>query len=309
MHADLVARELHKNGFDFFRFNTEAASEYEICLDIGGESHIKNTLTGRHLRLSGVKSVWLRRRSIPIISNVSEEFLSLVENEWKLFFQNLWTAMQDSFWISPPDAIDSARSKFEQLRRAQNIGLSVPETRFTNSLSSAQELRLKNSGGIIFKPHDMGALHPKSGKAVYTNLCDFGVLEDPKAKDSLRICPGIFQEYIPKTHDVRVNVVGERVFATEIRSTTEKLDWRRYNFTTLSHREISLPDEVRDGCIRLVKSFGLQFGAIDFAACEDGRLIFLEINANGQWAWIQAMTGQPISTAITDLLVTGKNHC
>jgi hypothetical protein len=36
----------------------------------------------------------------------------------------------------------------------------------------------------------------------------------------------------------------------------------------------------------------------------DGRLVFLEVNASGQWAWVEEATGMPIAAAIARLLST-----
>ncbi len=49
---------------------------------------------------------------------------------------------------------------------------------------------------------------------------------------------------------------------------------------------------------------GLRFGALDFLVTPDGEWYFLEINPNGQWAWIEQETGLPISDAIADALLT-----
>ncbi len=45
---------------------------------------------------------------------------------------------------------------------------------------------------------------------------------------------------------------------------------------------------------------GIKFGAFDFILTPDNQLVFLEINPNGQWYWIEKLTGLPI----TDKLVT-----
>ena len=46
----------------------------------------------------------------------------------------------------------------------------------------------------------------------------------------------------------------------------------------------------------------LRYGAIDFICDQQGELWFLEINPNGQWAWIENLTGYPIAAAIADEL-------
>jgi glutathione synthase/RimK-type ligase-like ATP-grasp enzyme len=51
-----------------------------------------------------------------------------------------------------------------------------------------------------------------------------------------------------------------------------------------------------------VKRFGLVFGAIDLVQTPSG-FYFLEINPNGEWAWLQKEAGLPIAETIVDILV------
>ncbi len=53
---------------------------------------------------------------------------------------------------------------------------------------------------------------------------------------------------------------------------------------------------------RLMQQLRLRFGALDFVVGPDGAWTFLEINPNGQWAWLQDATGLPIAAAIADAL-------
>jgi hypothetical protein len=46
----------------------------------------------------------------------------------------------------------------------------------------------------------------------------------------------------------------------------------------------------------------LEFGAIDLVLDKKGEIWFLENNANGQWAFVEEATGQPIGKAMADLL-------
>lgn len=54
---------------------------------------------------------------------------------------------------------------------------------------------------------------------------------------------------------------------------------------------------------QLSKRITLKFGAIDLIKDKDGNYVFLEINPNGQWAWVQTQTGLPIAEAIIDELL------
>jgi hypothetical protein len=46
----------------------------------------------------------------------------------------------------------------------------------------------------------------------------------------------------------------------------------------------------------------LASGCFDFAVSEENGPMFLECNPNGQWAWLEAETGQPIAAGFADLL-------
>jgi hypothetical protein len=53
-----------------------------------------------------------------------------------------------------------------------------------------------------------------------------------------------------------------------------------------------------------MKAFGLNFGCFDFIVPKGGgEPIFLEMNPNGQWLWVQSKTGQDIGEAIAGQLI------
>ena len=59
-------------------------------------------------------------------------------------------------------------------------------------------------------------------------------------------------------------------------------------------------------CVALLRALNLAFGAIDMILTPAGEYVFLEINPNGQWAWIQQCTGAEMSGCLIDLLLRGK---
>lgn len=50
----------------------------------------------------------------------------------------------------------------------------------------------------------------------------------------------------------------------------------------------------------------ISFGAIDLVRDKNGDYIFLEINPNGQWAWVEMETGLKISDEIIKFLTEIK---
>ena len=74
----------------------------------------------------------------------------------------------------------------------------------------------------------------------------------------------------------------------------------------LPHRIIDLPLHLIDKCYRMLSELGLQYGAFDFILDKSGNYIFLEVNPNGQWAWIECQVGCDISGAIARQLIRGE---
>jgi glutathione synthase/RimK-type ligase-like ATP-grasp enzyme len=50
---------------------------------------------------------------------------------------------------------------------------------------------------------------------------------------------------------------------------------------------------------------GLVYGAIDLILTPEGEYVFVEVNPNGQYWWIERLTGLPITKRIVRLLVDG----
>jgi D-alanine-D-alanine ligase-like ATP-grasp enzyme len=69
----------------------------------------------------------------------------------------------------------------------------------------------------------------------------------------------------------------------------------------LAYTSISTPDHVRIAVVKLTSVLGLRFGALDFIVTPAGEWVFLEINPNGQWVWIDDVTPM-IANAIADAL-------
>jgi len=125
--------------------------------------------------------------------------------------------------------------------------------------------------------------------------------------DSLRACPLTIQGYVEKAYELRVVVVGERVFACKIDSQqaggSTAVDWRHYNIPKTPHSRYDLPANVHEKLLAFHSYFGLVSSSFDIVRSRDGDYVFLETNPYGQWLWIEDLTGLAITEAITDVLV------
>ncbi|HEU5378468.1 MAG TPA: hypothetical protein VFV38_23845 [Ktedonobacteraceae bacterium] len=114
----------------------------------------------------------------------------------------------------------------------------------------------------------------------------------------------LFQEEIPKELELRITVIGKRVFAAEIfsqQSPRTQVDFRQA-YADLHYGIHTLPPTIHNQCLALTKALGLTFAAIDMVLTPDHRYVFLELNCSGQWAWIGQATGLPLCETLVDVL-------
>ncbi len=126
--------------------------------------------------------------------------------------------------------------------------------------------------------------------------------------DGLRLAPMVFQEQIYKRLELRITVVGSRMFAAAVdsaRTAGAEVDWRERGVTLLqSWTEYRLPDEVERALARYMQRIGMQYSAIDMLVEPDGRHVFLEANPVGECFWLEHFAPRfPLTEAIADVLL------
>jgi glutathione synthase/RimK-type ligase-like ATP-grasp enzyme len=257
-----------------------------------------------------LSAVWLRRPSPPVAHpEIGDPTLrSYAEAECASFIEGVWHALPSRWVPAIWPVIERAAQKPTQLRLAGELGLELPPTLITNDPARFLEFYDTHDGNLVSKLPSpaMTRTLGRSGVARYTQQV---TRRDVGYADSIRYAPVIFQVYVPKRVELRITVVGEQVFAAEIHSQSAnrtRLDWRRYDLQHTPHHPHALPDGVQRSCVELVRRLGLCFGAIDMVLTPDGRYVFLEINPNGQFLWIERAAGLPICDAICDLLVADR---
>jgi glutathione synthase/RimK-type ligase-like ATP-grasp enzyme len=309
--ADFLILELRRRQADYVRFNTEDFPQHVRVAwhidhaDLGGYFSFPKA----RVDFKDVRSVWYRRPVPPVPSAeiddpVGYEF-ALTESQAAL--DGIWRSL-DCFWVSHPDNLRKAEFKLYQLRVAAKLGFQLWPTMLTNDPETAEAFYYRQDGKVVYKPLRRGRLvRGENVSLIYTN--PVGPFE---AENLCRVMytPSLFQGYVPKQVEIRVTVIGNKLFAVEIHSqncVNSQHDWRRGDTTRLHHEPHTLPVDVELKCLALVKALGLAFGAIDLVLTPEGEYAFLEINPNGQWAWIQQLCPEiPLRETLADLLISGR---
>ena len=288
--ADLVVLEFQRRGTPYARFNTEdfpQKVQMSWMLDTHGpDGYIR--LPQSELSLREVISIWYRRPMAPDIDEaVQSPYLKeFAHREAQEALSGLWRTM-NCFWMSYPDAINSASYKPRQLNIANTLGFKVPKTLISNSPEAVERFRIECEQ-VIAKPLFSGDIqYENERRVVFTTPV---TQNDLSAKKNIQLAPTIFQEYVRKELELRVTVIGNKVLAASINSqeVPEALhDWRRASPNSLCFRPYNLPAPLSDKCVQLVATLGLTFGAIDMVKTPDGNYVF----PGTQSEWTMGLAG------------------
>lgn len=310
--SDMVIEKLKKKRISFVRFDTENFPE-KIRLTIKlSDGMLSGHIVFRNMTIDmdDISVVWNRRPHKPEINSIKDQTAKeWAEEESHQLLKCLWLLMEDKFWINPIENNEKVQfNKPYQMLVAHKVGLLTPQSILTNIPNDAIEFSDDVKGHMALKViKSVAVRYSKKTLLLHTKKISRKDLNE-RALEGIKYSPVFLQKYIAKKTELRITVVAEKVFACEIDSQickeTEE-DWRKHIFLKeeIPHRIYDLPLDIKNKCVNLVKEFGLYFGAIDIILTPDNEYVFLEINPNGQWAWIEQLTGLPISSAIADFLV------
>ncbi len=269
------------------------------------------TLDDATIELDDVSAVWLRRPGTPndAIAADAPNARWLIDT-WSEFLHGLWATLE-CLWLPGTVAAQAAAGlKVSQLALAARVGFRIPRTVTTSDPSAVLAFYDLCGGRIIAKAAVPRLLTGRDGERrdPFTRPVRRRDLATCRA---LRHAPVTFQENVVKRVELRVTVVGDRAFAAEIdsqASSRTRHDWRHYDHERVRYSQHELPRSVERLCVQLTRALGLCFGAIDLILTPEGEYVFLEINPNGQWAWVEELTHMPIADAIVDLLIRGRER-
>jgi glutathione synthase/RimK-type ligase-like ATP-grasp enzyme len=249
------------------------------------------------LNLDDCGAIWWRRPQQPTVqsevSRAEHQHFALSESHEALY--GLWQAT-DAFWINEPARDMVANRKAYQLKLAASLGLEIPQTLISNCPRAAGDfVRRLGLGRVIYKAFSATEQDWRETRLLREDELD--------KLENVKFAPVIFQSYIEADVDLRITVVGDKIFPAAIHSqdTSYKVDFRM-DMGAARVAPAALPSDVQDKLFALMRHLGLVYGAIDMRRRPDGSHVFLEVNPAGQWLFIENATGQPISQAMADLM-------
>ncbi|MBC2874735.1 MULTISPECIES: ATP-grasp ribosomal peptide maturase [Streptomyces] len=301
--ADLVITELHDRGVPVVRFDSGDFPATLACSAfIGGEAGqwrgSVRTAT-RIAELGSVRSLYYRRPSGFAFPYLDPQDARFAAAQARYGLGGVLVSLPDCLYVNHPHRIGDAEYKPAGLATAAACGFTVPSTLITNRPDDARAF-IKRHGPVIFKPISV-PLYLVDGKAQTVPVT---AVQADEIDDALTGTMHLFQVQVEKAADVRVTVIGRRIFAVRIDSGL--LDWRT-DYGTHTYTPVIPPPDVAHAAFAYLRHFGLVFGAFDFALTASGEWVFIECNPSGQWAWMEPPTGLSMTAALADLLERGTH--
>lgn len=302
MTADAVVGELNSRGVPVVRFDSaDFPGNLTMVAEIGGGRGLSGRLTTatRTADLANVRSLYYRRPSAFSFPGLSTQDARFAAVQARYGLGGVLTSLPGCLYVNHPHAIADAEFKPAQLSTAVALDFDVPPTLIANDPREARAF-MSSHRKVIHKA--LGANRyevDKKSAAVWTEeVCSADI------DDRVAVTAHLFQEMVEKKWDLRVTVAGKKMFFVRIDSPL--LDWRR-DYDQARYRATRAPAGLAGRIRSYLAHFRLASGCFDFAIDQDDRPVFLECNPNGQWAWLEAETGLPMSAAFADLLQNGHS--
>ena len=298
-HAREVLAALHRGGHPAVMVDTAAFPlETSMVQSFNGQRLFQLNLNGQSIDLEACRVGWWRRpQQFRLQPDMSAEAAAFAYTECHEAMAGLWAALPLT-WVNPPPLDEAAHHKPYQLAIACELGIPIPKTLITNDPAAARrfvsELGNENT---VYKTFLASEQCWRETRILRSSEIDM--------LERVRLAPVIFQEFIPAIADVRVTIIGNRMFAAKITpapggyAIDYRMDMARADF-----QPTRLPRKVENALRRFMRRLGLVYGAVDLRCQPDGDYVFLEVNPAGEWRFVEERTSQPITQTMADLLAS-----
>jgi len=302
-HAVAVKRVLESSyDEEVFIFDTSTfPTSARLSGNFGEEGITFSLADGRYrdIELQSTKSFWWRRPQgvfvDPAIADSQVRHFTL--NECISAVYGILRSC-DSLWVNNINNDDRADYKPYQLKTAIEVGFDVPDTLITNDPEKALAFWHRHDRKVVYKAFNQRGIIWCPTRLLKEE--DLGVIQN------VRHAPVIFQSLVPGNRDIRVTVIGEKIFATEFIIQDERIIDYRVEMRRENCKRHVLPDHMLEKLNRFMCTLELEYGGIDFRLTPDGRYVFFEINTAGEFMYLQELTGQPIDEAMAHHLSRAK---
>ena len=257
-------------------------------------------------KIKALRSLWFRRQ-VPYkeITNLVPEARKFVERELLDAHKALCVSAERLSGLTIcGSATKVSSNKSLQLQIAAEVGFRIPETLISNDYESVASFSREQSTIVKhFAPHYF--IHPLSGCVRAIGPSEISGFDEID-RASIEVAPAIYQKKIDKDYEIRLTVIGSRLFPAKISAKNGPafLDWRpELGKEECKIEACKLNHGLEQRSLRLMRRLGLVYGCIDLAVGKDGNVYFLEINPGGQFLFVEDMVRElPLLRAFASMM-------
>lgn len=200
--------------------------------------------------ITGIYARYVNHRGGVVRQDCNAREREIVSAEFQASLMQLFDAMP-CVVVNRVRASTSNDSKLYQEMLAVSYGFLAPRTLVTTRPQDAVAFYEACDRKVIYKS-------VSSVRSIVRRLAD----ADLPRLDSVRYCPTQLQEWVDGV-DIRVHVVGDETFATELISAASDYRYAGRSGDTLTAEAIELPPRIASACKRLARDAGLMVAGID----------------------------------------------
>jgi glutathione synthase/RimK-type ligase-like ATP-grasp enzyme len=284
---------LQEAGAAYVLIEQSALDREELCVAVGPRG-IDGTLVvgGQEVPFESIRSVYARPLEAPA-SRWDQAAAAHARTVHEQLVE--WLDVSPALVVNRPRAMQSNGSKPLQIQLIGEGGFLVPETLVTSDEAEARE---------FWRQH---------GRLVYKSVSGVrSIVQELDGRSAMRLghlaaLPVQLQQFVPGV-DVRVHVVGDRVYAAEIEGVGIDYRYSAQHGREAALRAVELPAELEERCIKLSRRMGLPLSGIDLRRRPDGAYVCFEVNPMPAYSYFESHTGLPIGRALAELLMTGPTR-
>jgi hypothetical protein len=287
--ADVLVHLCHQRGLPVFRFNIDLWRSYSFAWTPSGFAF--SDPTGRRLTSDEVKACLWRRPSLqdtPGWEGATSEDRAATEAELHSIVREIaeWARARGRLRLIEPFAPRRV-GRLAQMRVATEF-FTVPDW------SVGWGFRWPAGPRMVkrFVPEPVGASRDH-----------YIFVRSVQAERLSPDFPWLTQDIGDGNRDATVLFINGRSFGYEMRETRDELgveDWRTLIDSDRDQwRPWVLSSLIEQRIHAYMERLDLRFGRLDFLT-GDGKLVFLEVNSNGQFGWLDEPNEWPLHAAVLD---------
>lgn len=291
---------------DYDRINSEDIVQGNFSFSIsynqeGTNVVLKDKRLDIKYDLDSYDYIWFRHFSIHCDNDKIPPYeKEYSEQEWMSLFSSIPMLFKNKVFM--PAYSDGFLTKPYQLKIANEVGLSIIPTFISNNFTEINSFTQKNNTNIV-KAIYHHMFFTDSNNLVEFNTKNFTYLNN-KERKSVSQVPAIYQpNYLTSnSKEIRVTVFGKRMVAYCYDNYFGK-DWHP-QLRKLHVTKVNIPIDVKNSILNFFKVAHITFGTVDFII-KDDKWYFLEINVNGDWAWLENLANTSFSHLLIATLLEG----